>query len=324
LQQAGMEVAYKVLQEKNLLVDSEGAQIVDLEAYKLGKTVIRNRLGTTLYLTRDVSAAKARWDKFHFDKMIYVVAAPQHLHFQQLFKILELMGYDWANKLTHVNFGLVKLPRDEESGKEQLMSTRKGKVVLLDQTLNASRDAILEKMLQDDKGKLIEIKEKLGMEPIDLSDLIGLAAVVVQDLSAKRIKDYEFHVERVTDYKGFTGPYLQYSHARLCSMRDMNSAVPLARDINFALLSEPEAQGLITQLGKWPGVIAEAAKTLEPCVIVTFLFDLAHAVSLAHQTLWIKGQELEIQKARTLLFDSARVVIGNGLRMLGLVPVERM
>jgi len=162
--------------------------------------------------------------------MIYVVAAPQNLHFQQLFKILELMGYDWAAKCVHVNFGLVKLPRDED-GKEQQMSTRKGKVVLLDQTLNASRDAILEKMLEDAKGKLVEIKDKLGMEPIDLSDLIGLSAVVVQDLSAKRIKDYEFHLERVTSYQGFTGPYLQYSHARLSSMKDVNAGVALKRDV---------------------------------------------------------------------------------------------
>jgi len=293
------------------------------QPYKLGKTVIRNKLGATLYLTRDLSAAKNRWDKYHFDKMIYVVAAPQNLHFQQLFKILELMGYDWFDRLTHVNFGLVKLPRDDE-GHEVNMSTRKGKVVLLDATLNASRDAIHEKMLQDAKGKLQEIKDKLGMDPLDLSDLIALSAVVVQDLSAKRIRDYEFHLERVTSYTGFTGPYLQYSHARLCSMKDQNSAIPVKRDVNFALLSEPAAQGLITQLANWPGTIAEAAKSLEPCVIVTYLFDLAHAISVGHQNLWIKGSEPETATARMLLFECARVVLANGLRTLGLVPVERM
>jgi arginyl-tRNA synthetase len=129
MQQKGMMEAYKLLEEKKLLVDSDNAQIIDLEEYKLGKTVVRNNLGATLYITRDISAAKSRWEKYyftnllcesnlssdslryHFDKMIYVVAAPQNLHFQQLFKILELMGYEWANKCLHVNFGLVKLPR---------------------------------------------------------------------------------------------------------------------------------------------------------------------------------------------------------------------
>jgi len=306
------------------LVDSQGAEIVDLEEYKLGKSIVKNRLGASLYLTRDLSAAKNRWDKYHFDKMIYVVAAPQNLHFQQVFKILELMGYEWAPKLEHVNFGLVKLPRDEDTGEEQHMSTRKGKVVFLDATLNASRDAIHQKMLEDSKGKLTEIIEKFGMDPVALSDLIGLSAVVVQDLSAKRIKDYEFHIERVTSYQGFTGPYLQYSHARLCSMKDMNNEVPVERDVNFELLNEPEGQGLITQLAKWPETIDNAAKSLEPCGIVSYLFDLAHAISLAHGALWIKGQQPEIQKARMLLFDSARMVLGNGLRMLGLIPVERM
>jgi len=148
--------AFALLQEKKLLVEDQGAEIVDLSAYKLGKTVVRNRLGATLYLTRDISAAKSRWDKYQFDKMIYVVAAPQNLHFQQLFKILELMGYDWASRCQHVNFGLVKLPKVD--GKDQMMSTRKGKVILLDGTLNASRDAILSKMMEDAKGKLSEIE----------------------------------------------------------------------------------------------------------------------------------------------------------------------
>jgi len=232
------------------------------------------------------------------------------------------MGYEWAPRCVHVNFGLVKLPSQiDEHGnvKEVSMSTRKGRVVLLDKTLNESRDAIHSKMLEDAKGKLTEI-----VDPLALSDWIGLSAVVVQDLSAKRIKDYEFHVERVTSFQGFTGPYLQYSHARCCSMRDHNKDVPFQRDVDFALLSEANDIGLIRLIAQWPEVVQETAKSLEPCTIVTFLFELAHAISLAHKELWITKQERPVQLARLLLFESARIVLGNGLRMLGLIPVERM
>eukprot|EP01128_Nolandella_sp_AFSM9_P001169 TRINITY_DN11289_c0_g1_i1.p1 TRINITY_DN11289_c0_g1~~TRINITY_DN11289_c0_g1_i1.p1 ORF type:complete len:597 (+),score=187.49 TRINITY_DN11289_c0_g1_i1:158-1792(+) len=317
-QQEGMVNAYKILEEKGLLEDSEGAKIVNLKKYKLPNVVIRSKLGATLYLTRDLAAAKNRYDKFNFDKSIYVVASPQTTHFKQLFKILDLMGYEWSKKCVHVPFGMVKLPRDD-SGKEVKMSSRKGNVVLLEGTLNKAQEVVHTKMLEDTKGKLSLIED-----PKQQSDIIGLSAVVVQDLSARRIKDYEFVVERVTAKIGHTGPFLQYNHSRLCSMFDKNSDVTLTSDVDYSLITEPEAQALIVHLAKWPEVIEQTASALEPCLIVTYLFETSAAISSAHHALFVKGQPQNVQEARLLLFHAARVVLANGIRMLGLVPVERM
>jgi len=145
------------------------------QKFKLNVCVVRKADGATLYITRDIAAAKSRWDEYKFDKSIYVVAAQQDLHFKQLFKTLELMGYDWCNRCEHVNFGMV-------NG----MKTRKGTVVFLEDILNEAKTVMLEIMQQDRMGKLAEVKD-----PEHTADLIGLSAVVIQDLSAKRIKDYD-------------------------------------------------------------------------------------------------------------------------------------
>jgi len=154
--------------------------------------------------------------------------------------------------------------------------------------------------------------------------VIGLSAVVVQDLAAKRIRDYEFHVERVTSYQGFTGPYLQYTHARCCSMRDHNKDVSVEREVDFSLLDEAPALALIGQIASWPAAIEECVRTLEPSAIVTYLFELAHAISVAHRELRILGQPRPLQLARMLLFESGRATLSSGLKILGLIPVERM
>jgi arginyl-tRNA synthetase len=152
--------------------------------------------------------------------MIYVVAAAQDLHFKQVFKILELMGFDWVSKCVHVNFGMVLG-----------MKTREGDVVFLEDILNEAQQIMLQKMQQDVKGKLKEITN-----PEAVADRIGVSAVVVQDLGAKRIKDYAFDWKRITTFEGHTGPYLQYAHARLCSMEDKTKDIPVTLDIDFTLL----------------------------------------------------------------------------------------
>jgi len=314
-----MNKAAKVLEEKGLSQKDNGAVIIDLTKHnkKLGKAIIQKKDGTTLYLTRDIGAAMERWDHYKFDKMIYVVAATQNLHFKQLFKILELMGHEWAKNCSHVNYGIVSLP-------DGAMSTRKGNVLLLEDVVTAAQESMHEKMQEDAKGKLDEIINERGEDPRNLSDLIGLSACVISDLSAKRIKDYVFVMDRATSHVGFTGPYLQYSHARLCSMKDHNSEVKLTCDVDAKLLDGVSSYEVIHQLSLFPTILESCEKTLEPCTIVGYLFDLCSSINTANKALYIKNQEPPTQEARLLLFDCSRIVLQSGLQILGLPALERM
>ena len=311
---AGMVDAVHRLEEKGLLqTDEKGAQIVDLRKYKANVAVIKKSDGATLYITRDLAAAKARMDEYKFDRCIYVVAAQQDLHFQQLFKMLELMGYEWADpkqaRLEHVNFGMVLG-----------MSTRKGTVVFLEDILNEAREVMLEKMREDKFGKMSEIED-----PEKTADIVGLSAVVIQDMSAKRIKDYKFSWDRMTSSEGYTGPFLQYTHARLCSMEDKTTDIPLTSDIDATLLVlDKPAIHLATTISRFPLVLHMCTLFHEPSTLVTYLFDLCAAISSAHSQLRVKGSAEDIAKARKLLFWAGRMVLHNGLKLLGLTPLTRM
>jgi len=309
LQSEGMGAAMTVLEEKKMLTkDDKGAQILDLKKFKLNVVVVRKADGATLYITRDIAAAKARQDEYKFDKSIYVVASQQDLHFKQLFKTLELMGYDWANKCEHVSFGMV-------NG----MKTRKGTVVFLDDILNEAKAVMLENMQEDRMGKLAEVEN-----PERTADIIGLSAVVIQDLSAKRIKDYEFDWKRMTSSEGNTGPYLQYAHARLCSMEDKTKDIPLEREFDTTKLAEKEAVELGLAIGRFPLVIKSCTDHHEPATLVNYLFELCGSISVALGVLRVKDQPLELAKPRKLLYWAARTTLANGLRLLSLIPLNRM
>jgi len=296
------------LKEKKLLTESKGALVVDLKKEKLGTAVIVKADGATLYITRDIAAAYSRWNEYQFDKMIYVVAAPQDHHFKQLFKVLGKMGYDWVKKCTHVNFGHV-------NG----MSTRKGEVVFLKDILEESKNVMLETMkANEDKFKEIE-------DPEQVSDTLGLSAVFIQDMSAKRIKDYDFNWSRMTSSTGDTGPYLQYAHARLSSIlrKVADSGIKVSGDIDYSLLVEPSAVALVSVISQYPSNISQAAATYEPCIIVQYLLRLSHEISSAYE-LRVLGQEENLAKARLLLFWSALQILNSGLKLLSIEPLDRM
>lgn len=310
----GMLDAVKLLGEKGLLQkDEKGAEIVDLKKFKHNVAVIKKSDGATLYITRDLAAAKSRFDQYHFDKSIYVVAAQQDLHFQQLFKMLELMGYEFADpkaaRLLHVNFGMVLG-----------MSTRRGTVIFLEEILDEARAVMLEKMKEDKFGKMAEIAD-----PIKTADIVGLSAVVVQDMSAKRIKDYTFDWDRMTSSEGSTGPFLQYTHARLCSMEDKTASTPLTDQIDGALLAADKAAVVLaTVIARFPLVLQACTVNHEPSTLVSYLFDLCHALSSAHAALRVLGSEEKLAQARKLLFWAGRMVLHNGLVLIGLTPLNRM
>jgi arginyl-tRNA synthetase len=250
-----------------------------------------------------------RFDAYAFDKMIYVVASQQDLHLAQLFKIVEVMGHaDLASRCTHINFGMV-----------QGMSTRKGTAKFLDDILRDVAEKMHDVMrANDDKYRQVEDPEKTA-------DTLGISAVMVQDMTGKRINGYEFDMNRMTSFEGDTGPYLQYAHARLCSII-RKAAIPEAelRGANLALLTERHAVDLVRSLAQWPDLFANTVKTQEPVTTLTYLFKMTHALSSSYDHLQVVGSEAELKRARMALYFAARQVLQNGMRLLGLSPLERM
>src|SRR3989337_662723 len=216
--------------------------------------LLRKKDDATLYATRDSAAAEYRKKTYNFARMIYVVGSEQKLHFKQVFKVLELMGYKWANYCVHVDFGLMKF-------KDGKMSTRKGKVVLLEDLLTEAVERV---------GKIIEEKNPSLENNETVAKEVGIGAVIFADLSTKRNKDVIFDWDEGLNFDGETGPYVQYTHARLCSILRKYGR-PVTADIPFDLLKEDETIILIKNLWRFPSVILKAAEFYEPSLISNYL-----------------------------------------------------
>lgn len=300
--------------------EANGALLVDLTPYKLEKAVIERKDGTPLYITRDIVEAEQRWERYGgFDKMIYVVASQQDLHLAQFFKVLELMGYPWAQKsaeaLVHVNFGMV-----------QGMSTRKGTAVFLDRILDETKEHMHE-VMRKNEAKYAQLEDPEGT-----ADIVGMTAVKIQDMTGKRINNYNFDWNRMFSFEGDTGPYLQYNHVRLCSMERTNAedglVLPLA-DLDPASMKTdrllvPEALEIVWLLASWPDVVRTAGRDLQASTVVTYCFKLTHAISSAWEKLLVKGQERDDALVRLWLYRCAKDVLGSALRLLTITPLERM
>ncbi|KAJ9478444.1 Arginine--tRNA ligase, cytoplasmic [Pseudozyma hubeiensis] len=304
--------------------EENGATLADLTQYKLEKAVIERKDGTPLYITRDIAEAAQRFDNSFggngFDKMIYVVASQQDLHLAQFFKVLELMGYPWAQKevtrLQHINFGMILG-----------MSTRRGTVVFLDNILDETRDKMHEVM------KANEAKYAQVENPERTADIVGMTAVKIQDMASKRINNYNFDWNRMLSFEGDTGPYLQYNHVRLCSVerkaKDSDGLeLPTAdldlASINLDLITEPKARDLIMLIAQWPDTVKAAMKDHQPSTIVTYAFRLTHLISSCWEFLLVKGQEKDLALARLFVFRCCKDVLGSALRLLTITPLERM
>ncbi|KAI1151566.1 arginyl-tRNA synthetase [Nemania diffusa] len=310
-----MNEAAKSMLEAGIAEESNGALIVNFSKHvpgKVGKAlekpIVRRKDGTALYLTRDISELLKREEKYHFNHMIYVIASQQDLHVKQFFKIVELMGHkEIAAKVQHINFGLVLG-----------MSTRKGTVKFLDDILRDVGDYMHEVMKKNqDKYQQVE-------NPEAVADILGISAVMCQDMAGKRINNYQFDMAVMTSFEGDTGPYLQYAHARLCSItRKANLSEEEIASADLSLLTEAHAINLVRVLAQWPDVVQNTLRTLEPTTVLTYLFKMTHVLSSSYDHLRIVGSEPGLMKSRMALYDSARIVLNNGMRLLGLTPVER-
>lgn len=308
-------VVTKELADKGISEESEGAVIVNFEKHgfkKLGKAVIQRRGGTPLYLTRDIAEILDRCRRIQPDKLYYVVAAQQDLHLAQLFKVTELSGHkDIADIAEHINFGMIRG-----------MSTRKGTVKFLDDILADVAEKMHEVMRKN------QTKYEQVEHPEQVADILGISSVMVQDFKGKRINGYDFDLNAMTSFEGDTGPYLQYAHARLCSIArkaDLSAEeMSQLKTADLSLLTESHAIDLIRALSQWPDVVQDCLKKLEAATILTYLFKMTHALSSSYDVLKVVGSEREVLRARLALYMAARQVIFNGMTLLGLNPVERM
>ena len=302
-----MDAVIKELEDKHLLKESRGAKIVDLEEYGMPPALIQKNDGSTLYMTRDLAAAIYRKNTYNFDKCIYVVASQQNLHFQQWFKVIELMGYDWYDKLEHVNFGMVSL----EDG---TLSTRNGRVVFLEDVLNQA----IQKTREIIESKNPDI-ENLDQTVKD----VGVGAVIFQELSNSRIKDYVFSWDKTLSFDGETGPYVQYTHARCCSVL-RKAGEEVTTDINYDLLSDEDSSEVLKLIGDFNKNILVALRKSEPHIITRFVLDLAQAFNKFYHDNPILVDDAELRKARLALVEATRQTIKNALALLGMHAPERM
>ncbi|MBO4298949.1 MAG: arginine--tRNA ligase [Clostridia bacterium] len=294
------------LRAKNLLVESDGAQIVDLSEWNMPPFIILRSDGGTLYATRDLAAALYRKDTYDFAKCLYVVAYQQDLHFKQLFKTLELMGYDWAKNCEHVSFGMVSFEGES-------LSTRRGNVVYLDELLEKAVEKAL--AIIEEKSPNLENKEEVARQ-------VGIGAVVFFDLYNSRIKDIDFRWDRALNFDGETGPYVQYTHARSCSV--LRKAGSCDAEPDYEGLATPEAQDVVRLLEQFPATVADAIDRNEPSLITRYSVALAQAFNKFYYENRILDDDMGVRAARLQLTRDTRQTIATALGLIGIAAPERM
>lgn len=304
-----MDAVVQELKDKKLLTESEGAMIVDLEDEKMPPCLIIRKDGGTLYATRDITAALYRKKTYNFDKCVYLTALDQNLHFAQWFKVIEKMGYDWNKDLVHVPFGLVSL----DTGK---LSTRHGNVVLMEELLNQA---------VNETTKIIEEKNPDLPNKEEVAKQVGIGAVIFNDLYNNRIKDVVFSWSRMLNFDGETGPYVQYTHARACSLiKKVCENGEIDKNIDFSLLSDDASVEVCKLIEMYPAKIKDAAAKFEPSIVTRHLVDIAQAFNKFYHDNPIMNSEDEVKKARIALVYAVKTVIASGLKLLGINAPEQM
>ena len=305
-----MDAVVDELREKGLLKESEGAQVVDLSEYDMPPCIIITSAGTTIYATRDLASLKDRINKYDFDKAIYVVGNEQRLHFKQVFKVLELMGYpEYAKKCEHVPFGLV-VDKDGEK-----IGSRKGNSVFLEDILKEAIQKV-EKII-DEKNPGLEDKEEVARK-------VGVGAIIFNDLSNSRIKDEIFDWDMLLNFQGETGPYIQYIYVRTRSLLEKAGYVPDLENINFSKLQEKEAVETLKLLYRFNEFITLAADKNEPSIISRYLIDVAQNFSTFYNEHKIITEDKTVQDARLALTYAVGTVLKSGVTLLGMEMPNKM
>ena len=300
-----MQPVIDELKEKGLLVESEGAQIVDLSAYDMPPCLVLRSDGASLYATRDLAAAIYRKQTYDFYKSLYVVAYQQNLHFRQFFKVLELMGKEWAKDLVHVAYGMVSL-------EEGSMSTRKGRVVYLEDVINKCVEKAL--AIITEKNPSLENKE-------ETAKTVGVGAVIFGALYNNKIKDITFSYDKVLNFEGETSCYVQYTCARAHSVLEKGGSARAyaAKEVC------PQEFEVVKQLAEFPATCHDALEKYEPCFIARYCVDLAQKFNKFYFDCSIlNAEDGQTRAFRLALTEATLVTLKNGLGLLGIGVPEKM
>ncbi|KEJ00483.1 arginyl-tRNA synthetase [Clostridium botulinum A2B7 92] len=302
-----MDAIVQEIDDKGLLIDSNGAKVVMLDDYNMPPCMIKKSDGATIYATRDLAAAMYRKKTYDFHKCIYVVGTPQALHFKQVFTTLKLMGHDWADDCKHVGFGLVKLANKK-------LSTRNGDVVFLEDLLNQS----VEETLKIINEKNPNLKDKEGT-----AKKLGIGAVVFTYLKNNRERDIVFDWKEILSFDGETGPYVEYSYARGKSI--LRKAGELTGEADYSKLSSKEEFELAKLLGGFNDAIMNAIDKLEPAMVTRYVIEVAKAFNKFYNAHGIlNAEDNDVKLARVKLVEATCQVIKNALNLLGIDVVEEM
>jgi arginyl-tRNA synthetase len=299
------------LKAAGLLVESEGAQVVDLTAEDMPPCLIQKSDGATLYATRDLSAAIYRIETFDPERVLYVVGSEQRLHFRQLFRVLEKMNSGWTGRCVHIDFGRYRMA-------DGAMSTRTGKVVFMEDVID--RGVEMARQIMDEAQRGGDLEE--GQDAA-VAEQVALGAIIFGDLANDRIKDIVFDWQKSLDFKGDTGPYVQYTRARIVSLL-RKAGVPVPETVDWQVLTSPEEKAVMVLLAKLPHVLQLAAAQYRPSFTANYLLDLARAFGRFYNLHPVLKSEPAVRDARMLLCECVGTVLGLGLYLLGVPAPERM
>lgn len=300
-----MPAQVEALREKGLLKLDQGASIVDLSEHGMPPCLILKTDGSSLYPTRDIAAAVYRKNTYHFDKCIYVTSAQQCLHFKQWFKVVELMGYDWYDELVHIPYGTVSV-----NGAK--LSTRTGNVVLLKDLFATAIAKVKE---------IMEAKSPDLADKDDAAEAVGVGAIVFYYLSNNRMNDIDFVMDDALNFDGNTGPYVQYTYARACSLLARCGETTNAP----VKLTTPEESALVKSLCRFGEKVLSALETYEPSVITRYILDVAGAFNrFYHNCPILSCEDESVKNSRILLTAAAKTVLGNAFGLICMRKTEKI
>lgn len=297
-----------LLKEKNLLVESEGAQIVPLDDYDMAPCLIMKKDGSSIYATRDLAAILYRKETYDFDKCIYVTGQEQKLHFAQVFKVIELMGYDYAKNLIHVPYGLVSLGGAK-------LATRSGNIIFAEDILHQSIDKARE--IIEEKNPDLEDKD-------EVAKMVGVGAILFNDLFNQRIKDVAFNWDKILNFTGETGPYVQYTYARCASVIRNSGVTELPDDIDASLLGDEASMNLLKEISRYGEVIKEASEKMEPFMITRYAVSMAQLFNQFYHENKVNVEDEQLKMARLKVVEITKYILKDSLSLLGISCPEHM
>lgn len=296
------------LREKNLLTESQGAQVINLDDYQMPPCLITKSDGGSIYHSRDIAAVLYRKEKYHFAKCVYITGLEQTLHFKQVFQAIALMGYDWAEELVHVPYGLVRLEGEK-------LSTRSGNTIYAEDILKEAMERATSAIL--DKNPNLPDKEGAAR-------MVGIGAVIFHDLFHQRMKNIDFSWEEILNFDGNTGPYVQYTYVRAKSVLRKYGEPIHWNETWAAALTDDAAYSLIKILDGYEEAVNHAAWKQEPSILARYVLSLAVAFNKFYRDCVILKAEEEVKQARLALTDMVQKVLKDGCELLGMECPEEM